>query len=110
MGEDGKFYTTANFERDIRMPDRTKAIAEDFWQILGKYDLRDKKSIVFCVDDTHAAFMAQEFRRLPGDNESSITTIIKWAKMDIFQAAIPLILKALRLSARRAGKDRFRGF
>ncbi|MFO6407433.1 DEAD/DEAH box helicase family protein, partial [Pseudomonas aeruginosa] len=26
-GSDGKRYTTANFERDIRMPDRTKAIA-----------------------------------------------------------------------------------
>jgi type I restriction enzyme R subunit len=63
-GPDGKRYTTSNFERDIRMPDRTKAIAEDLWEILGKYELRDEKSIVFCVDDTHAAFMAQELRRL----------------------------------------------
>jgi type I restriction enzyme R subunit len=68
-GPDGKFHTTANFERDIRMPDRTKAIAEDLWETLGKYGLRDEKSIVFCVDDTHAAFMAQELRRLSGDNE-----------------------------------------
>jgi len=68
-GEDGKHYTTANFERDIRMPDRTRAIAEDLWEILGKYDLRDEKSIVFCVDDTHAAFMAAELRRLSGDND-----------------------------------------
>lgn len=66
-GPDGKRYTTSNFERDIRMPDRTKAIAEDLWEILGKYELRDEKSIVFCVDDTHAAFMAQELRRLSGD-------------------------------------------
>jgi type I restriction enzyme R subunit len=49
------------------MPDRTKAIAEDLWEILGKYELRDEKTIVFCVDDTHAAFMAQELRRLSGD-------------------------------------------
>lgn len=68
-GPDGRFYTTANFERDIRMPDRTKAIAEDLWETLGRYGLRDEKSIVFCVDDTHAAFMAQELRRLSGDNE-----------------------------------------
>lgn len=68
-GPDGKFYQTANFERDIRMPDRTKAIAEDLWETLGKYGLRDEKSIVFCVDDTHAAFMAQELRRLSGDAE-----------------------------------------
>jgi type I restriction enzyme, R subunit len=63
-GPDGKRYTTANFERDIRMPDRTKAIAEDLWEVLGKYELRDEKTIIFCVDDTHAAFMAQELRRL----------------------------------------------
>ena len=68
-GPDGKHYTTSNFERDIRMPDRTRAIAEDLWDIFGKYGLRDEKTIVFCVDDTHAAFMAQELRRLAGDND-----------------------------------------
>lgn len=68
-GPDGKRYTTANFERDIRMPDRTKAIAEDLWEVLGKYELRDEKTIIFCVDDTHAAFMAQELRRLSGNAE-----------------------------------------
>jgi type I restriction enzyme, R subunit len=68
-GPDGRYYTTANFERDIRMPDRTQAIAEDLWNILGQYGLRDEKSIIFCVDDTHAAFMAQELRRLSGDND-----------------------------------------
>lgn len=66
---DGKYYTTSNFERDIRMPDRTRAIAEDLWEILGKYGLRNEKTIIFCVDDTHAAFMAQELRRLTGDND-----------------------------------------
>ena len=69
VGPDGKRYTTANFEREIRMPDRTQAIAEDLWNVLGKYELRNEKTIVFCVDDTHAAFMAQELRRLSGDND-----------------------------------------
>jgi type I restriction enzyme R subunit len=68
-GPDGKRYTTNNFERDIRMPDRTRAIAEDLWEQLGKYNLRDEKSIIFCVDDTHAAFLAQELRRLSGNND-----------------------------------------
>jgi len=68
-GPDGKRYTTNNFERDIRMPDRTRAIAEDLWEQLGKYNLRDEKSIVFCVDDTHASFVAQELRRLSGNND-----------------------------------------
>lgn len=68
-GPDGKEYTTSNFERDIRMPDRTTAIAEDLWETLGKYGLREEKTIVFCVDDTHAAFMAAELRRLSSDND-----------------------------------------
>jgi type I restriction enzyme, R subunit len=68
-GLDGKHYTTANFERDIRMPDRTRTIAEDLWDTMGKYNLRDAKTIVFCVDDTHAAFMAQELRRLAGNSD-----------------------------------------
>lgn len=68
-GPDGKRYSTSNFERDIRMPDRTRAIAEDLWEQLVKYNLRDDKSIVFCVDDTHAAFLAQELRRLSGNND-----------------------------------------
>ena len=29
----------------------------------------NEKTIVFCVDDTHAALMAQELRRLSGDND-----------------------------------------
>lgn len=66
-GPDGKRYTTSNFERDIRLPDRTRAIAEDLWAQLGRYERRDEKTIIFCVDDTHAAFMAQELRRLAGN-------------------------------------------
>ncbi|BDU78154.1 type I restriction endonuclease subunit R [Mesoterricola sediminis] len=66
-GPDGRHYTTKNFERDIRLPERTRLIAEDLWQMLGKYQLTDEKSIIFCVDDTHAAFMAAELRRLSGD-------------------------------------------
>jgi type I restriction enzyme R subunit len=68
-GPDGRIYTTANFEREIRMPDRTRSIANDLWDMLDRYGLRNEKTIVFCVDDTHAAFMAQEFRRLSGDSD-----------------------------------------
>lgn len=66
---EGRRYETKNFERDISLPDRTRAIAEDLWAILGKYGLRDEKTIVFCVNDTHAAFMAAELRRLSGDKD-----------------------------------------
>lgn len=66
---DGRVYRTENFERDIRLPDRTKAIAEDIWKTLQKHSLEQEKTIVFCVDDTHAAFMAQELRKVSGDNQ-----------------------------------------
>lgn len=68
-GPDGKQYSTSNFERDIRLPERTKLIAEDLHAQLVKYDLHNDKTIIFCVDDTHAAFMAQELRRISGDND-----------------------------------------
>ncbi len=68
-GPDGRQYTTANFEREIRLPDRTKFIAEDLHAQLGQQGLLNEKAIVFCVDDTHAAFFAQELRRISGDND-----------------------------------------
>jgi type I restriction enzyme R subunit len=69
VAPDGTAYSTANFERDIRLPERTRVIAEDLWAQFGRQDLRDEKAIVFCVDDTHAAFMAQELRRISGDDQ-----------------------------------------
>jgi type I restriction enzyme R subunit len=68
-GPDGRQYTTANFEREIRLPDRTKFIAEDLYAQLGQHGLLNEKAIVFCVDDTQAAFFAQELRRISGDND-----------------------------------------
>ena len=69
VAPDGTSYTTSHFERDIRLPERTRVIAEDLWVQLGKQGLREEKTIVFCVDDTHAAFMAQELRRVSGDDQ-----------------------------------------
>lgn len=66
---DGKHYRTENFERDIRMPDRTRFIAEDLFATLKRQGLQDEKTIVFCVDDMHAALMAQELRRVSGDSD-----------------------------------------
>ena len=48
-------------------PSALAIITEDLWSTLGKYGLRDEKTIIFCVDDTHAAFIAAELRRLAGD-------------------------------------------
>jgi len=68
-GPDGRHYTTANFERDIRLPERTAFLAQDLYTLLGQNGLLNEKVIVFCVDDTHAAFFAQELRRVSGDND-----------------------------------------
>lgn len=83
-GLDGKRYTTANFERDIRIPDRTRAIAEDLWHMLGQYGLRDEKSIVFLRGrhpcGIHGTGTSASFRRqrpcgpnYPGREEQSST-------------------------------------
>lgn len=69
IAADGTKYTTANFEREIRLPERTRAIATDLWEQLTQHGLQAEKTIIFCVDDTHAAIMAQEFRRLSGDDQ-----------------------------------------
>lgn len=66
-GPDGRHYTTKNFEREIRLPARTQGIAEDLWKQLTTKGLEHEKTIVFCVDDTHAAFMASALRQLAGD-------------------------------------------
>lgn len=66
---DGRVYQTQHFEREIRLPDRTRAIAEDLYKTLSQHGLEEEKTIIFCVDDTHAAFMAQELRRAAGDDQ-----------------------------------------
>ncbi len=68
-GPDGKRYETRHFEHHISLPERTKWIAEDLYAQLCKYGLEEEKTIVFCVNDTHAALMAQELRRIKGDND-----------------------------------------
>ena len=67
-GPDGRHYTTGNFERDIRLPDRTRAHRRGpLADARTSTSCATRRRIVFCVDDTHAAFMAQELRRLSGD-------------------------------------------
>jgi type I restriction enzyme R subunit len=53
----------------VRLPDRTRSIAEDLWEQLCRNGLQNEKTIIFCVDDTHAALMAQEMRRVASDDQ-----------------------------------------
>lgn len=53
-GPDGKHYTTKNFERDIRLPERTRVIVEDLWSTLGKFGLR--KTAMTTSISSHSRF------------------------------------------------------
>ncbi len=54
-------YATRDFERRLRLPQRTKRIAEHLDGIIS--DSRDR-AVVFCVDANHAASLAAELRNL----------------------------------------------
>lgn len=62
--DDDVEYRTRQFERTLRLPDRTRAIAEDLYESLRQKGREREKAIVFCVDDTHAALFAAELRRV----------------------------------------------
>ena len=62
--DDDVEYRTRQFERSIRLPDRTRAIAEDLYEALRQKGRENEKAVVFCVDDTHAALFAAELRRI----------------------------------------------
>ena len=64
--DDDVEYRTRQFERSIRMPDRTRAIARDLYDSLRAKGREREKAVVFCVDDTHAALFAAELRRISG--------------------------------------------
>jgi type I restriction enzyme, R subunit len=54
-------YTTRDFERRLRLPERTREMARHIDRIVsGTAD----RAIVFCVDGTHAATLAAELRNL----------------------------------------------
>ena len=52
-----KLYTTPQFERDIALKQRTRAVARHLTDFLKKHGDRYAKTIVFCVDQEHAAEM-----------------------------------------------------
>ncbi|MFE7421019.1 EcoAI/FtnUII family type I restriction enzme subunit R [Rhodococcus sp. NPDC057529] len=52
-------YGTRDYERRLRLPDRTRAMAHRILDVLG--DSRDR-AVVFCVDSAHALTMCQALR------------------------------------------------
>lgn len=51
-------YTTPHFEREITLPDRTRAMVRHLATLLRRYGAMDK-TMVFCVDMEHARLVAR---------------------------------------------------
>lgn len=56
---DDRIYNTKDFDRTLVIDDRTKLVAQKVTQFLKESDDRYQKTIVFCVDQEHAARMRQ---------------------------------------------------
>jgi type I restriction enzyme R subunit len=56
--EPRELYTTPQFEREITLPDRTRAMTEHLANLLRRFGPLDK-TMVFCVDMDHARLVAR---------------------------------------------------
>ena len=54
---DGELLLEEQLERSIVTAEHTREIASDLWKALSRFDENQQKTIVFCVNDTHAAAM-----------------------------------------------------
>jgi type I restriction enzyme R subunit len=54
-----RIYTTTDFDRTLVIDDRTKLVAKKVTEFLKESGDRFQKTIVFCVDEEHAARMRQ---------------------------------------------------
>jgi type I restriction enzyme R subunit len=50
-------YSLSNFERDLILEDRIKAMCEDFFESIIKKGGPHQKTIIFCVTDNHASLV-----------------------------------------------------
>jgi len=57
-------YATRDFERSLSLPRRTHAMAQRTLELIGS---TKRRAVIFCVDQKHAADMAQELRNLDPD-------------------------------------------
>jgi type I restriction enzyme, R subunit len=55
------YYSAASFEKEISIPDRTKAICRNLAGLLEKYGPKDK-TIVYCVSTDHAEDVKRELQ------------------------------------------------
>jgi type I restriction enzyme R subunit len=74
-----RIYNQRDFDRTLVIDDRTKLVAKRVTEFLKETDERFQKTIVFCVDQEHAARMRQalinENKDLAGDNRRYVMRI-----------------------------------
>lgn len=54
-------------ERSVVTAENTREIASDLWKALSRFDESQKKTIVFCLNSSHAALMTSELNRVSRD-------------------------------------------
>lgn len=64
---DGELLLEEQIERSIVTAEHTREMASDLWKALSRFDEHQQKTIVFCVNNTHADMMASELRRVSRD-------------------------------------------
>ena len=77
---DSKRLLEEEFERSVVSLDQTHRIASDLWRLLSRFNENQQKSIVFCVNNTHAAAMTAFLNSVSGD--ASFATQITTSQED----------------------------
>jgi hypothetical protein len=108
LGEEveDRIYNTKDFDRTLVLDDRTKQVARKVTEFLKESDDRFQKTIVFCVDQEHAARMRQalvnENSDLVGENNRYVMRILRWSILQHYEiCATPLldVTQSLRVAA-----------
>ncbi len=115
---DDRIYNTKDFDRTLVLDDRTKLVARKVTEFLKEASDRYQKTIVFCVDQEHAARMRQalinENADLVGENNRYVMRITGSDKegqdqLDNFidpESRYPVIVTTSRASLRPVSMPR----
>jgi type I restriction enzyme R subunit len=64
---DGELLLEEQLERSIVTAEQTRKVASDLWKALSRFDENQQKTIVFCVNNTHAEMMTSELQQAARD-------------------------------------------
>ncbi len=76
------FYFPSEFEREITLPDRNEIMCKKFLELIKKTKDEYSKTIIFCVDTSHAEAIRDTLNKLKG-SENFATKIVYEDKDDL---------------------------